>query len=96
MDTNYFNTGKLYINNICLDVESLEWNGHPAFKGVFLKHIIKGENTNNSLSCHLVKISPDCEIGIHNHTGKTELHEILSGSGTCNIEQTNIFYKKEA
>ncbi len=94
MDTNYFNKGKLYISDKCVDVESLEWNEHPAFKGVFLKHIIKGENTNNSLSCHLVKINPDCEIGNHNHPGKTELHEILSGNGTCNIEQTNINYKK--
>lgn len=94
MDTNYFNKGKLYINDKCVDVGSLEWNEHPAFEGVFLKHIIKGENTNNSLSCHLVKINPYCKIGIHAHSGKTELHEILSGNGTCIIEQTTIFYKK--
>lgn len=94
MDTNDFSKGKLYINDTCVDVESLEWNEHPAFKGVFLKHVIKGANTNNSLSCHLVKINPDCEIGIHNHNGKTELHEILSGKGTCQIEQTRIHYNR--
>ncbi len=94
MDTNAFNKGKLYINDKCIDVENLEWNEHAAFKGVFLKHIIKGESTDNKLSCHLVKINPGCEIGLHNHIGKTELHEILSGNGHCSIEQTNIDYKK--
>lgn len=91
---NDFNKGKLYINEKIIDVEDLQWNEHSDFKGVFLKHIIKGADTNNSLSCHLVKINPDCEIDIHNHSGKTELHEILSGFGQCLIEQTTINYQK--
>ncbi len=94
MDTNYFDKGKIYINDKCVDVASLEWNEHPVFKGVFLKHIIKGENTNNRLSCHIVKIKPYCEIGIHNHNGITELHEIMSGNGTCNIEKNKYTYQK--
>jgi quercetin dioxygenase-like cupin family protein len=94
MDTNDFNEGKLYINGECIDVENLVWNEHPAFKGVFFKHVIKGESTDNRLSCHLVKINPGCEIGIHNHAGKTELHEIIGGFGHCMIEQTEIDYHK--
>ncbi len=92
MDSNAFIKGKLYINGKCVEIENLEWTEHSVFKGVFLKHVIKGESTNDSLSCHLVKINPRCEIGIHNHTGKTELHEILSGSGQCSIGQTNMDY----
>jgi quercetin dioxygenase-like cupin family protein len=94
MDTNDLNKGKLYINGESIDVEKLNWNEHSAFKGVFLKHLIKGESTDYRLSCHLVKINPGCEIGIHNHVGKNELHEIISGSGLCLIEQTEIDYHK--
>jgi len=94
MDTNGFTNGKLYINDECIDVDSLSWNEHAAFKGVFLKHIIKGESTGNRLSCHLVKIDPGCEIGIHIHAGITELHEIMGGSGHCMIGQTRVDYRK--
>lgn len=94
MDINDFDTGKLHINNTCIDIESLQWNEHSAFKGVFLKHIIKGEDTDNKLSCHLVKIDPNCEIGIHNHAGKCELHEIVNGEGFCTIEQSKFDYHK--
>jgi quercetin dioxygenase-like cupin family protein len=94
METNIFDKGILYINRTCIDVDSLLWNEHSAFKGVFLKHIIKGENTDNRLSCHLVRINPGCEIGIHTLSGKTELHEIIHGSGICTIEQSKIDYHK--
>lgn len=94
MDKNYFEEGKFYINGDCFDIESLEWNEHPVFKGVFLKHIIKGKNTDNHLSCHLVKVNPGCEIGIHNHAGKNELHEVIGGLGHCMVEETKMNYYK--
>lgn len=94
MDANNFNKGKLYINRECIDVENLMWNEHSVFKGVFFKHIIKRESTNNRLSCHLVKINPNCEIGIRNHADKTELHEVISGLGHCMVEQTKFDYRK--
>jgi len=96
MNTNYFNTGKLFLHGECVDIEKLVWNEHPTFKGVFLKHLIKGESTDNRLSCHIVKINPGCEIGLHNHVGKDELHEILDGHGHCMIEEMNILYKKRS
>ncbi len=34
------------------------------------------------LSCHLVKINPECEIGDHIHENNLEIHEIIYGSGT--------------
>lgn len=94
MDANIFNNGKLYINGESVDIENLPWNKHSAYEGVFLKHIIKGESTDHQLSCHLVKINPGCEIGTHNHAGKTELHEIITGSGHCIIEQSKIDYHR--
>ena len=94
MDKNDFSKGKLYINNKCINITDITWNEHPAYKGVFLKHVIKGENTNNRLSCHLVKIEPGCEIGIHNHVGKTELHEVVNGFGYCMLGQKKLNYQK--
>ncbi|MBN1186281.1 MAG: hypothetical protein JXB49_28650 [Bacteroidales bacterium] len=94
MDANIFEKGELYFNGERFDIENFVWDEHPVYKGVYLKHIIRGENTDNRLSCHLVKINPGCEIGIHNHTGKNELHEIISGFGHCMIEETKLDYRK--
>jgi quercetin dioxygenase-like cupin family protein len=94
MYTNKFKDGKILINGQTIEIEKLEWNEHPTFKGVSLKHLIKGESTNNQLSCHLVKVEPGCEIGLHNHVGKTELHEVLNGSGVCTVENTDLNYEE--
>lgn len=94
MSTINFENGVLYINGECINIEELPWNEHQVFKGVFLKDLIKGETTNNQISCHLVKVEPGCEIGTHIHAGKTELHEIISGSGHCTIEQTKFDYRQ--
>ncbi len=94
METKQFEKGTLFMNGENINIENLPWNEHPTFKGVFLKHVIKGKSTNNQLSCHLVKINPDCEIGLHNHAGKTELHEIIDGFGECVIEQDKLNYQK--
>lgn len=94
MKINDFEKGTLNINGKEIKIEEIEWNANPTCEGVFLKHLIKGENTNNQISCHIVKISPHCEIKLHNHSGKTELHEVMDGSGECIIEGTPIAYKK--
>jgi quercetin dioxygenase-like cupin family protein len=62
--------------------EDLPWNEHSTFKGVFMKHLVRGEQTNGAMSCHLVRIEPGHEIGLHLHQGKLELHEVISGSGS--------------
>jgi quercetin dioxygenase-like cupin family protein len=62
--------------------EELTWNEHSSFKGVFMKHLVCGEQTNGAMSCHLVRIEPGHEIGLHLHQGKLELHEVMSGSGS--------------
>lgn len=85
--------GTLFIDGKAISIDTLPWNPHPTFKGVALKHIITGAETNGQLSCHLVRIEPNCEIGLHSHVGKTEIHEVMCGTGVCTIEQENISYK---
>lgn len=77
-----FDQGVAIHGGIVTDVKSLPWNEHPAFKGVYLKHLIKGEATGGTFSAHLVKIMAGCEIGDHVHEDKYELHEVIEGAGT--------------
>ena len=86
-------TGKIEYSNNIIAVEDLKWNEHPVFKGVFMKHIITGEKTNGLFSSHIVKINPGCEIGLHTHEGKTEIHEIVEGTGSGFIDEKEIEYK---
>ena len=58
----------------------------PAPKGVFLKHLIKGVDTEGKLSCHLVKIDPNCVLEEHIHEGQCELHEVIEGEGNCILD----------
>lgn len=73
--------GKIVCIDKEVDVENLKWNAHAKFKGVFLKHLVKGEDTEGKFSCHLVRVESDCEIGEHIRKDKWELHEIISGEG---------------
>ena len=71
---------------------TIDWYEHNLFKGVYLKHLIKGIDTNSSLSCHLVKVDPGCSIDTHIHNGKLEVHEVIEGSGICIIGEKTIDY----
>jgi len=84
--------GKIVYLNKEQETASLKWNAHPTFKGVSLKHLIKGEETNSKFSCHLVKVEKGCEIGEHIHEGKWELHEIVGGSGKGILAEKEILY----
>ncbi len=74
-------------------ISSISWNEHQSFKGVFLKHLIKGNETGGLLSCHLVKVNPGCTIDSHVHTGKLEVHEVIGGSGSCIIGGKVVAYQ---
>jgi quercetin dioxygenase-like cupin family protein len=74
-------------------VQEISWSAHPTFKGVYLKHLVKGEDTDGKFSCHLVKVEGGCQIGSHIHEGKWELHEVLEGVGECIMEQNKIAYQ---
>ncbi len=68
------------------------WIPHPQFKGVYLKHIITGTDTDGSLSLHLVKVDPDCALAEHQHMGQLELHEVIQGEGVCRLEEQTVIY----
>ncbi|WP_147819343.1 cupin domain-containing protein [Salidesulfovibrio onnuriiensis] len=68
------------------------WNRHPAFEGVYLKAVVTGGQSNNMFSAHLVRIEPGCAIGLHDHPGHWELHEVLEGHGSCELEDAHLEY----
>jgi len=84
--------GKVYHLNKKDLISDLEWNAHPKFKGVFLKHLVKGADTNNKFSAHIVKVEAGCEIGEHVHEINLELHEILEGDGIGFVMDKEIKY----
>lgn len=75
------------------DAREIAWLHHPTFSGVYLKHLVRGDDTNGMLSCHLVKIQSGHSIGEHLHEGKMELHEVIEGRGECVIENKSIKYE---
>ena len=72
--------------------ESLPWNPHPKFEGVFLRHLVTGKDTGGRMSLHHVRIYPGCAIGDHTHAGQVEIHDVLSGEGTCTLAGRRIEY----
>jgi quercetin dioxygenase-like cupin family protein len=72
--------GRLYTINTTEDNNNKQWNAHPAFKGVYLKHLITGTETNGQFSAHIVKVEPGCILDTHIHAGKTEIHEVIVGT----------------
>lgn len=87
-----FNDGRLIIPNAEKDFSQLEWNKHPTFEGVELKHIVAASDTCGAFSYHLVRIAPNMKIGNHVHKEQTETHEVISGSGICINEGKEIAY----
>lgn len=77
---------KIYFTDKQVDTDTLQWYAHPSFKGVYLKHLIVGNNTEGKLSCHVVKIDPNCELPVHLHDGKIEIHEVIGGYGTMYLD----------
>lgn len=74
------------------DMEEIAWNKHAAFQGVYLKHLVKGDQTDGKFSCHLVKVEAGCELGEHIHPDNWEIHEIVSGNATGYLEGKEMPY----
>ncbi|WP_319779271.1 cupin domain-containing protein [Maridesulfovibrio sp.] len=64
-----------------INCSDLDWNPHPAFEGVYMKHLITGKKTDGKLSCHIVRVDPGCTLESHIHENQWEMHEIIGGSG---------------
>ena len=65
---------------------------HPKFAGVFLRHLVTGHETGGRMSLHHVRIDPGCSIGNHTHAGQVEIHDVISGEGTCTLAGKEIRY----
>ena len=74
------------------NISEIDWNEHPKFKGVYIKNIIQGFNSDGHFSSHLVKIDPNCSLETHNHEDHWELHEIIEGNGTCQLLDGTVDY----
>jgi quercetin dioxygenase-like cupin family protein len=72
--------------------DSLPWVPHPKFSGVFLRHLVTGRDTGGRMSLHHVRIYPGSSIGDHMHAGQVEIHDVLSGEGTCTFSGKEIPY----
>lgn len=87
------NEGKLLLPNCQISFADIPWSKHPTFEGVELKHIVTSQQTNGQFSFHLVRIAPNKKIGNHVHKTQLETHEVISGSGVCVNNGTEICYE---
>ncbi|MBF8983419.1 hypothetical protein IZY60_07705 [Lutibacter sp. B2] len=74
-----FDKGILLNQSNKLDLTKSDWNTIPNLKGVHLKDILISSETQGSISCHLVKIEPNCKINLHTHPDHLEIHEVIPG-----------------
>lgn len=89
-----FNTdGKLLLPNITISFKDIPWSIHPTFEGVELKHIITSKQTGGQFSFHLVRMEPNKRIGNHVHREQLETHEVISGTGICINNGTQLNYE---
>ncbi len=91
ISTNIAN-GIIHYTDRTANISDVEWAKHPNFKGVYLKHMIKGADTDEFFSSHLVKIDPNCCLENHCHENQVELHEVIEGYGTCLLIEESFDY----
>jgi len=66
MDTRIFalfEHGTLAAEGGNTDIDTLPWNRHKDFEGVYLKNIVTPEKTGGRFTCHLVRIEPGKKSG---------------------------------
>jgi|GEM_PF-296249 len=73
-------------------VDVLEWKPHPKFAGVAMRHLVVGKDTGGRMSVHQVRIDPGCTISDHVHADMVEIHDVVTGAGTCRIAGKEIQY----
>lgn len=90
---NQLDQGNLYVLDGNETNQSKDWYPHPGFKGVSIKNLITGVQTNGQFSSHWVKVEPGNSLDEHIHDGKTELHEVIEGSGRFYLNEKEWQYK---
>lgn len=84
--------GTVHFTDRMISISDAEWTRHPLFEGVYLKNMIKGEDSGGLFSSHLVKIDPDCCLADHCHEAQMELHEVIEGDGQCRLIEKKFDY----
>ena len=92
MISTYIANGTIHYFDRSENISDVEWARHPGFKGVYLKHMIKGADTSGLFSSHLVKIEPNCCLETHCHENQLELHEVIEGDGLCQLIEDTFDY----
>lgn len=88
-----FNNGQIVLPSSKKNAGEIVWSKHPTFEGVELKHLITAKDTNGEFSYHLVRIAPNCSIGMHIHEIQLETHEVIKGNGLCTCGGKEIVYQ---
>lgn len=91
-----FENGSLVTPGETKEFSPLPWNPHPKFRGVALKHLVTGADSNGLFSYHLVRIDPGEQIGLHIHDPQLETHEVIAGRGTCRTDEGELRYRPGA
>lgn len=76
-----FENGSIFSLQGTAPSSAVEFTPHAKFKGVALKHLVRGEQTGGLLSCHLVKVDPFCSLETHCHPDNLEIHQVIGGTG---------------
>lgn len=85
-------TNNIFTREDTREMEDIPWNKHATFPGVYLKHLVKGDQTDGKFSCHLVRVEAGCELGEHIHADNWEIHEIAAGEAVGYLEGKEMTY----
>lgn len=79
-----------------IEGNSIKFKPHTKFKGVYMMDLVTGNMTEGRLSCHLVKIDCNTILENHIHENNLEIHQVISGKGSCIIGDNLINYTSGA
>lgn len=69
------------------------WRAHPSFAGVAMRDLLTAADSHGQVSSHLVRIGPGCGLGRHTHPANGEVHHVLAGAGSAQVEQAEFDYR---
>ncbi len=88
----YFSEGSVTFIDREGRTPDVPWSVHPKFEGVWLKHLVKGVDTDGLLSCSMVRLDPGASLEYHVHDGQWELHEVIDGEGVFFMDSRETRY----
>lgn len=70
----------------------VDYAPHKKFAGVYMLHLVTGEQTEGRFSSHLIKVDPSCMLDVHVHPEQIEVHQVVQGTAECQIGDTHLSY----